>query len=135
MGHVFNIKEKTKKKFHPEQDQARVKWIQTRISKYRDRSGQKSPNAGSIAADVGISMNTLTYVVRVGLGIPVQYVSMAFDAGSDITWLQCDPFCQSGQCHSQKDPIFNAPGSITYTNVSCLAPICSTFEPGTGKLN
>lgn len=118
-----------------EQDQARVKWLHSRISKYTGRSDKKNTNEVVIPATLNDSLGTFNYIVRVGFGTPPQFVPLVFDTGSDITWLQCDPFCRNGNCHPQKDPIFNAEASYTYVSMSCSTTVCSSFTPSIGKLN
>ncbi|KAJ0090094.1 hypothetical protein Patl1_12628 [Pistacia atlantica] len=112
------------------QDQSRFKWIQSRFSEYSGRSDKKNTNAATIPISNGEFLNTLNYVVRVGLGTPVQYVLLTLDTGSDLLWTQCEPPCSTGNCYQQNEPKFDTRESITYTNISCSAPMCETFKFG-----
>lgn len=69
-----------------------------------------------------------TYVVKIGIGTPKQDMSLMFDTGSDLTWVQCKP-CDV-YCYTQKEPIFNPSSSSSYHNVSCSSPVCSLTKPG-----
>ncbi|XP_057956743.1 aspartyl protease family protein At5g10770-like [Malania oleifera] len=71
-------------------------------------------------------MGSLLYVVKVGLGTPATYLSLAFDTGSDLTWTQCEP-CML-HCYNQTEPIFNPSKSTSYSNIPCKSPLCAQLD-------
>ncbi|KAK3220428.1 hypothetical protein Dsin_014398 [Dipteronia sinensis] len=72
----------------------------------------------------GFSLGFSDYLVRVGVGSPPTYQYLAIDTGSDIIWVQCQPY---NRCYKQPDPIFNPATSTSYTVVPCGSPICDAL--------
>uniref|UniRef100_A0A0E0E191 Peptidase A1 domain-containing protein n=1 Tax=Oryza meridionalis TaxID=40149 RepID=A0A0E0E191_9ORYZ len=72
----------------------------------------------------GTYLDTLEFVVAVGLGTPAQPSALIFDTGSDLSWVQCQP-CSAGHCHPQQDPLFDPSKSSTYAAVHCGEPQCA----------
>ncbi|KAG7554843.1 Xylanase inhibitor N-terminal [Arabidopsis suecica] len=73
--------------------------------------------------------NTLgsgTYIVKIGIGTPKHDMSLLFDTGSDLTWVQCKPCTVN--CYTQKEPIFNPSSSSSYHNVSCSSPVSEVVQ-------
>ncbi|XP_072993799.1 aspartyl protease family protein At5g10770-like isoform X1 [Typha latifolia] len=109
-------------------DQSRVDWIHRRmsssISKQQDTL-RDSLDSATIPARSGSSLNS-NYIVSIGIGTPKRDFSVAFDTGSDVTWIQCEP-CVS-QCYPQQDPLFDPLQSSTYANISCGSPYCSQLN-------
>ncbi|KAG2241770.1 hypothetical protein Bca52824_096385 [Brassica carinata] len=95
-------------------DQARVNSIHSKLSKKLTDRVRQSNTFGSG-----------NYVVSVGIGTPKRDLSLIFDTGSDLTWIQCEPCVQT--CYSQKEPIFNPSKSSSYYNVSCSSAACSSL--------
>ncbi|XP_058112052.1 uncharacterized protein LOC131255376 [Magnolia sinica] len=114
------------------QDQSRVSWIRSRIS---SSSQQLQPQASlaenTLPARSGSSLSTGNYVVTVGFGTPKRDMTLVFDTGSDLTWIQCEP-C-AGSCYSQQEKIFNPSQSSSYLNVSCNSGECALLRPATGN--
>lgn len=81
-------------------------------------------------ATYGIALSTANYVVTVGLGTPKQDMTVVFDTGSDLTWVQCKPCV--GYCHDQQDPIYDPSKSSSYSNITCGAADCSLLRSATG---
>ncbi|XP_039119032.1 aspartyl protease family protein At5g10770-like [Dioscorea cayenensis subsp. rotundata] len=79
-----------------------------------------------IPAYQGSSFSTPNYIVTIGFGTPKHDLTVSFDTGSDVTWIQCQP-C-AGYCYHQQEPIFDPTKSSTYSNVSCSAPACSQLQ-------
>jgi hypothetical protein len=46
----------------------------------------------SLPAQRGISLSTGKYVVSVRLGTPARDMTVVFDTGIDLLWVQCTPF-------------------------------------------
>ncbi|OMO61534.1 Peptidase A1 [Corchorus capsularis] len=131
---VFHQDKAQKSPTHAEtllQDQARVKYIQSRVAKNSD-TAVKETDAATLPAKDGSTVGSGNYIVTVGLGTPKKQLSLIFDTGSDITWTQCEP-C-AGSCYSsQREPIFAPSKSSTYSNVSCNSATCSALLTATGN--
>ncbi|KAJ1259092.1 hypothetical protein BS78_10G127000 [Paspalum vaginatum] len=95
-------------------DQYRVQSIHRRLA------GAKSTS--TIPAHLGLPFHTDEYVVTVGVGTPPQNLTVLFDTGSDLTWVQCTP-C-SDACYPQEEPLFNRSNSKTYRDIPCDSPSC-----------
>ncbi|KAH7689228.1 Aspartic peptidase A1 family protein [Dioscorea alata] len=83
-----------------------------------------SPIAASkIPAHTGNSFSTGNYIITISFGTPEQELTVIFDTGSDVTWIQCQPCSTS--CYSQQEPLFDPSQSTTFSSVSCSDPACS----------
>ena len=71
----------------------------------------------SIPTHLGGSVDSLEYVVTVGLGTPAVPQVLLMDTGSDVSWVQCAP-CNSTACYPQKDPLFDPSRSSTYAPIA-----------------
>ncbi|KAM3258270.1 hypothetical protein ACQJBY_050176 [Aegilops geniculata] len=108
-------------------DQARVDSIHRKItaaaSPVSDQA--RGPKGVTLPAQRGISLGTGNYVVSVGLGTPARDMTVMFDTGSDLSWVQCTP---CSDCYDQKDPLFDPARSSTYSAVPCAAPECQGLD-------
>ncbi|XP_042513516.1 aspartyl protease family protein At5g10770-like [Macadamia integrifolia] len=105
-------------------DENRVKSIHSKIS------NKQSPVADStitLPANSGAYLGTGNFVVNIGIGTPEKKFTVAFDTGSDLTWIQCLP-CNASQCYSQQDPYFNPSASSTYSNIPCNSSVCTQLQ-------
>jgi hypothetical protein len=100
---------------------ARSKYIMSRASK----------SNVSIPTHLGGSVDSLEYVVTVGLGTPAVSQVLLIDTGSDLSWVQCAP-CNSTTCYPQKDPLFDPSRSSTYAPISCNTDACRDLTSGGG---
>ncbi|KAJ4839682.1 hypothetical protein Tsubulata_041510, partial [Turnera subulata] len=75
----------------------------------------------SINVELGTILNTLEYLVRVGIGSPPIYQYMVIDTGSDLPWIQCEP-CST--CYHQVDLIYDPKNSNTYKEIPCESTKC-----------
>jgi hypothetical protein len=66
----------------------------------------------TIPAHLDGSVDSLEYVVTVGLGTPAVSQVLLLDTGSDLSWVQCAA-CNSIACYPQKDPLFDPSKSST----------------------
>ncbi|WOG90029.1 hypothetical protein DCAR_0209270 [Daucus carota subsp. sativus] len=108
-------------------DEARVQSIKARIIALNSVGNTFTTSESvTLPAKSGLSLDTLNYVVTVGLGSPKKDLSLAFDTGSSLTWTQCQPCVES--CYKQRDPIFDPSESSGYTNVSCNTPECNQLQ-------
>ncbi|CAH8281994.1 unnamed protein product [Eruca vesicaria subsp. sativa] len=111
-------------------DQARVNSIHSKLSKKLTDRVRQSKSTDLPAKD-GSTYGSGNYVVTVGIGTPKHDLSLIFDTGSDLTWIQCEPCVRT--CYSQKEPIFNPSSSSSYHNVSCSSSECSSLSSATGN--
>jgi hypothetical protein len=68
----------------------------------------------SIPTHLGGSVDSLEYVVTVGLGTPPVSQVVLMDTGKDLSWVQCKP-CNSTTCYPQNDPLFDPSKSSTFS--------------------
>ncbi|CAL5050528.1 unnamed protein product [Urochloa decumbens] len=78
----------------------------------------------TVPTALGSSLDSLEYVVTVGLGTPAVTQTVHIDTGSDVTWVQCRP-CPAAACHPQKDKLFNPAMSATYSPIPCGSAACN----------
>ncbi|KAH7840789.1 hypothetical protein Vadar_021622 [Vaccinium darrowii] len=105
-------------------DQSRVDSIQKRLYINSDGNGLEGSKA-TLPAKSGRSIGTGDYIVTLGFGTPKKDLTLLFDTGSDITWIQCEP-CIS--CYPQQEPVFNPSTSQTYKNLTCNTQQCSQLQ-------
>ncbi|CAN6451458.1 unnamed protein product [Victoria cruziana] len=115
-------------------DQSRIQWINSRASSSSSHDKRlqdpfQTDAAIDLPARAGAPLGTANFLVTVGLGTPKQDFNVAFDTGSDLTWVQCEP-CTS--CYEQQGPKFNPSTSSTYRKVSCTAPECAQAKLESG---
>ncbi|XP_078154404.1 aspartyl protease family protein At5g10770-like [Carex rostrata] len=109
-------------------DQSRVNYIQSRVAALSGQANNSDPLASSkIPAQYGGSYGVGNYIVQVGFGTPSKTLTLVFDTGSEVTWIQCEP-CQ--YCYMQLDPIFDPSQSTTFANVSCNSIPCNAVSFG-----
>lgn len=77
----------------------------------------------TLPTTLGTSLNTLEYVVTVGLGTPAVTQTLLIDSGSSLSYVQCRP-CPVPPCHRQKDAFFDPRKSSTYFSFSCSSTAC-----------
>ncbi|XP_062227605.1 aspartyl protease family protein At5g10770-like [Phragmites australis] len=80
----------------------------------------------TIPARLGLPFHTYEYVVTIGIGTPPRNLTVLFDTGSDLTWVQCTP-CSSS-CYHQEEPLFDPSKSSTYAHVACSAEECNNGD-------
>ncbi|CAD6339485.1 unnamed protein product [Miscanthus lutarioriparius] len=101
---------------------ARSKYIMSRVSKGMEGTTRDDASV-SIPTHLGGSVDSLEYVVTVGLGTPAVSQVLLMDTGSDLSWVQCKP-CNSTTCYPQNDPLFDPSKSSTYAPVPCNTDAC-----------
>jgi len=105
-------------------DQLRAGYIQRMFSGAtngtRDNRAQQSE--ATVPTTLGSSLDTLEYVITVGIGSPAATQTILIDTGSDVSWVQCKP-CP--ECHSQVDALFDPSSSSTYSSFSCDSAACA----------
>ncbi|XP_010256103.1 PREDICTED: aspartyl protease family protein At5g10770-like [Nelumbo nucifera] len=103
------------------QDQERVDSIHSALST-GDALQDSKVSSSRLPAKSGRSLGTGNFVVTVGFGTPKQHLTLVFDTGSDLTWIQCLP---CSHCYQQSEPIFNPSKSSSYSNLRCSSTRCS----------
>ncbi|XP_058113118.1 aspartyl protease family protein At5g10770-like [Magnolia sinica] len=106
-----------------QRDESRVNWLQSQLT---DDSSRVDVQDITVPAYLGTSFRTTNYIVTVGFGTPKKDMTLEFDTGSDLTWIQCQP-C-AGSCYPQQQPIFNPSDSSSYLNLSCSSTQCSQLS-------
>ncbi|KAJ1259127.1 hypothetical protein BS78_10G129800 [Paspalum vaginatum] len=101
---------------------ARAKNIMSRASKGMAGTRDDASSV-TIPTHLGGSVDSLEYVVTVGLGTPAVPQVLLMDTGSDLSWVQCAP-CNSTACYPQNDPLFDPSKSSTYAPVPCHTDAC-----------
>ncbi|KAG2661213.1 hypothetical protein PVAP13_1KG488400 [Panicum virgatum] len=111
-------------------DQLRAAYIQRKYSVAKGGAGDVQQSGATVPTTLGTSLNTLEYVITVGIGSPAVTQTMLIDTGSDVSWVQCKP---CSQCHSQADPLFDPSSSSTYSPFSCSSATCAQLgQEGNG---
>ncbi|KAH7841284.1 hypothetical protein Vadar_027913 [Vaccinium darrowii] len=105
-------------------DQSRVDSIQKRLRVNSDGNGLEGSKA-TLPTKSGRLIGTGNYIVTLGFGTPKKDLTLVFDTGSDITWIQCEPCVR---CYPQQEPVFNPSTSQTYKNLTCNTPQCSQLR-------
>lgn len=105
-------------------DQLRAAYIKRKFSgvKKGGAAGDVEQSDATVPTALGISLDTLEYVITVGIGSPAVTQTMSIDTGSDVSWVQCKP---CSQCHSQADSLFDPSSSSTYSPFSCTSAACA----------
>ncbi|KAL6596632.1 hypothetical protein ACP70R_047275 [Stipagrostis hirtigluma subsp. patula] len=103
-------------------DRARARYIASRapggrVTTLADGGGVSVPTY------LGSAVDSLEYVVTLGLGTPAVEQIVLIDTGSDLSWVQCKP-CNTTECYPQKDPLFDPSSSSTYAPVLCDTDAC-----------
>uniref|UniRef100_A0A0E0JL07 Peptidase A1 domain-containing protein n=1 Tax=Oryza punctata TaxID=4537 RepID=A0A0E0JL07_ORYPU len=109
-------------------DQLRAEYIRRKFSDNNGTAaggedGQSSKV--SVPTTLGSSLDTLEYVISVGLGSPAVTQRVIIDTGSDVSWVQCKPCPVPAQCHAHAGALFDPAASSTYAAVSCGAAACT----------
>ena len=110
------------------QDQSRVNSIHSMFSNNSDGNKLRESQATTLPDNSGLTIGMGIYIVTVGLGTPKTDQKLTFDTGCDLTWAQCEPCAV--KCFKQVDPIFDPSKSTSYTDISCLTPLCSQLTSG-----
>lgn len=109
-------------------DDLHVHSVQSRIRRKRVSSHSFESSEIQIPLASGINLQTLNYIVTMGLGS--QNMTVIMDTGSDLTWVQCDP-CMS--CYNQQGPVFKPSTSSSYKSILCNSSTCQSLQFATGN--
>ncbi|ERN07071.1 hypothetical protein AMTRI_Chr12g273550 [Amborella trichopoda] len=109
-------------------DTSRVQTLQALVRTETLETGSLSETRITLVS--GIKLNSLNYIVTIGIGNEEKVVLV--DTGSDLTWVQCKP-CKS--CYEQQDAIFDPSLSPTYNPISCNSSECLDYENTLGNFH
>ena len=104
-------------------DDLRVRSMQNKIQRMISSQNLEASQA-QIPMTSGINLQTLNYIVTVGLGS--QKMTVVVDTASDLTWVQCEP-CLS--CYNQQEPLFRPSTSPSYQPIPCNSTTCQSLLP------
>lgn len=105
-------------------DDLRVRSMQNRIRRVASTHNVEASQT-QIPLSSGINLQTLNYIVTMGLGS--KNMTVIIDTGSDLTWVQCEP-CRS--CYNQNGPLFKPSTSPSYQPILCNSTTCQSLELG-----
>ncbi|XP_051192965.1 aspartyl protease family protein At5g10770 [Lolium perenne] len=103
-------------------DQLRAEYIERKFSSGNDELEQSA--AVTVPTNLGEALDTLEYVITVGIGSPAVKQTMIIDTGSDVSWVQCKP-CPVPPCHAPNGSLFDPAKSTTYVPFSCSSAPCA----------
>ncbi|XP_041020958.1 aspartyl protease family protein At5g10770-like [Juglans microcarpa x Juglans regia] len=122
-GKIIDWNEKQQKRLIL--DNSHVQLLQSRLRNKAASGGVEDASKAQIPLTSGIKLETLNYIVTIGLG--GRNMTVIVDTGSDLTWVQCQP-CNS--CYNQKEPLFNPSASSSYQSILCNSPACRSIHSG-----
>ncbi|KAF5466885.1 hypothetical protein F2P56_016768 [Juglans regia] len=122
-GKIIDWNEKQQKRLIL--DNSHVQLLQSRLRNKAASGGVEDASKAQIPLTSGIKLETLNYIVTIGLG--ERNMTVIVDTGSDLTWVQCQP-CNS--CYNQKEPLFNPSASSSYQSILCNSPACRSIQSG-----
>ncbi|KAM7254314.1 hypothetical protein ACFE04_031996 [Oxalis oulophora] len=109
-------------------DDLHVRSLQSRFKNKGSPNLSKPFTEDQIPLTSGVNLQTLNYIVTVGIGNQSKTIIM--DTGSDLTWIQCTP-CKL--CYNQQDPLFSPSNSPTFKSVPCKSSTCQALLVATGN--
>ncbi|XP_010906670.1 aspartyl protease family protein At5g10770 [Elaeis guineensis] len=109
-------------------DEARVSSLQSQISNAVPSNVYKDSLQAQIPLTSGAKLQTLNYIVTIGLGS--KNMTVIVDTGSDLTWVQCKPCFD---CYNQEDPLFDPSTSSSYQAIPCKSTTCDSLRAATGS--
>ncbi|KAL6909705.1 hypothetical protein ACP4OV_001364 [Aristida adscensionis] len=107
-------------------DRDRARYILHRASGGRAMTELSDNGTASIPTNLGDTVESLEYVVTLGIGTPPVEQTLLMDTGSDLSWVQCAP-CNATSCYPQKDPLFDPSKSSTYRSIPCGSDACKNL--------
>uniref|UniRef100_A0A453PFF9 Peptidase A1 domain-containing protein n=3 Tax=Aegilops tauschii subsp. strangulata TaxID=200361 RepID=A0A453PFF9_AEGTS len=94
-------------------DQLRAKYIKQKLS----GTAGLQPLDLTVPTTLGSALNTLEYVITVGIGSPAVTQTMMIDTGSDVSWVRCNS--------TDGVTLFDPSKSTTYAPFSCSSAACA----------
>ncbi|KAB8082183.1 hypothetical protein EE612_003982, partial [Oryza sativa] len=108
-------------------DQLRADYIRRKFSGSNGTAAGEDGQSSkvSVPTTLGSSLDTLEYVISVGLGSPAMTQRVVIDTGSDVSWVQCEPCPAPSPCHAHAGALFDPAASSTYAAFNCSAAACA----------
>ncbi|EEE54965.1 hypothetical protein OsJ_02555 [Oryza sativa Japonica Group] len=108
-------------------DQLRADYIRRKFSGSNGTAAGEDGQSSkvSVPTTLGSSLDTLEYVISVGLGSPAVTQRVVIDTGSDVSWVQCEPCPAPSPCHAHAGALFDPAASSTYAAFNCSAAACA----------
>ncbi|VAI60246.1 unnamed protein product [Triticum turgidum subsp. durum] len=100
-------------------DQLRAGYVQRKFSKNHRGGGLQQSEELKVPTELGSSLDTLEYVITVGVGSPAVQQTMTMDTGSDVSWVHCNSNSTAGSTP------FDPAKSSTYSPFLCGAAACT----------
>ncbi|KAF7080105.1 hypothetical protein CFC21_084237 [Triticum aestivum] len=97
-------------------DQLRAKYIQRRWSGKKG-TDDLQPLDLTLPTTLGTALDTLEYVITIGIGSPAVTQTMMIDTGSDVSWVRCNS--------TDGTTLFDPSKSTTYAPFSCSSAACT----------
>ncbi|KAI4981581.1 hypothetical protein ZWY2020_022073 [Hordeum vulgare] len=94
-------------------DQLRAKYIQRKLS----GTDGLQPLDLTVPTTLGSALDTMEYVITVGIGSPAVTQTMMIDTGSDVSWVRCNS--------TDGLTLFDPSKSTTYAPFSCSSAACA----------
>ncbi|XBI48158.1 hypothetical protein VPH35_111964 [Triticum aestivum] len=94
-------------------DQLRAKYIKQKFS----GTAGLQPLDLTVPTTLGSALDTLEYVITVGIGSPAVTQTMMIDTGSDVSWVRCNS--------TDGVTLFDPSKSTTYAPFSCSSAACA----------
>ncbi|KAM0879178.1 hypothetical protein ACQ4PT_034416 [Festuca glaucescens] len=112
-------------------DQFRAEYLRRKFTS----TGGLQQSEVTIPTNLGTALDTLEYVITVGIGSPAVLQTVLIDTGSDVSWVQCNP-CTSPPCHAPAGSLFDPAQSSTYVPFPCSSAPCTQLgDEGNGCSN
>ncbi|KAL3512272.1 hypothetical protein ACH5RR_024989 [Cinchona calisaya] len=105
-------------------DKSRANFINSKLMFALSESRDHKMGIRPKYLEAPLTVGSVGYGARIGVGQPVKEFHLLIDTGSDINWLQCNPCVE---CFRQSDPIFNPSKSTTYKPLSCESQLCTSL--------
>ncbi|KAK1619775.1 hypothetical protein QYE76_025292 [Lolium multiflorum] len=105
-----------------QRDQLRAEYVQRKFYSGDDALDQSKI---TVPTNLGTALETLQYVITVGIGSPAVTQKMIIDTGSDVSWVHCSS--------PNGSVLFDPVKSSTYSPFSCTSTPCTQLgEDGNG---
>ncbi|TXG62320.1 hypothetical protein EZV62_013683 [Acer yangbiense] len=92
-----------------------------------DQSRVRFLDSTSTSSELPLQERSGNFVVKVGFGTPKRDLTLMFDTGSYMTWIQCLP-CDNCYDQEPEEPIFDPSKSSTFSNAPCTSQSCPPYS-------
>ncbi|GJN11547.1 hypothetical protein PR202_ga29746 [Eleusine coracana subsp. coracana] len=81
-------------------------------------------SSSSLGLQTQVENGAGAFLINLSIGTPPLAFPAFLDTGSDLTWTQCAP-CTA--CFHQHTPLYDPPGSSTFSKLPCADPLCRSL--------